>query len=661
MNKKTIIIIGIILSLTIIVEYANYSASVFHYFSKVSDETYEISKSSNESNQEFITEITKFAIANNVSFYENLFTYTGDDETGVSTYYVTKNFKLDQKFINSDKLPVDNYQNHELKIPTMYFKYEVKNFTDFASDNPNTNQIVISVHGKKDDIDKFISNVSKIYAVKKQQSAIIEHQPKLVLMYVILYIVFLLSILFDEKSQQKKYNLQKMFGYSNLEILKQETITVIKAILGLWLIILVIFGVIISLTTNLYGYFLIYIFKPLFIMYLLLTITILIVKYNVLKNKVSYLAIKGFKVTKLEKVFLNVAKVIILVILIASSVGLISQISQLKTNINQLDENKEKFKGYVQLPFVTSGVAYTEELDHEMSKDSVVLYHNTVASNEGIFIDSNSFIPNAEEVGDVDELLYTNKNYLNIQDIYANGDKLTKSQLEVSDIVVLYPETKSLKSVSEIVKRNCEEIKDSDISYLKYDENQSLDTYNSAVNTKGNKVDDPIVIVANKMTKEQEEQAFWSNYIIKDDNLDKILAKYDQYNFVQKPEYVNKIFSEQLVDLQNALKKSVLSIIICTTIIVLIILFKINNYILENQKEIYIKKTLGYSSIMNFRPLFISNLGLYMAISIILFIGLNMTNALLMFVLILMIDFGLMYLCILNKERKSNANQIRKN
>ncbi len=652
MQKFTSIICFILISISLISSSVSFENATDVYFTGLDTTNYDVTKQSTMDNDTFLNLLDKKAVENNVSFYSYVNIYNKDINSFVQTYFLSSNFKINSPYIKDSTLPINNFKNKQLKVPATKIKYNITSIKEFSKYNPNYKQIKLSLTGSQSDINNFVQEIAKIANITKSKGATSFSND--IRPFILITLVLILAILFDEKNKMKEYNILLLTGYSKLKILLFEFKNILKYLFFLTIIAIIFIFLAKGFEISLLPYFILYSFKYLILTLVIVIFLTLIIKFNFLKKKINYKFLQGFKSTLFEKILLYAVKVIAIVIMLSSLYYTINDIKQTESTIKLNQKYASEFKNYVSLPGNLSGKVITDELFKQLSTTDYELYKNSVDANDGIFIDSSLFSNQDTTRKHHERYLYTNSNYLQINPILANGKQLTEADITQNDIVVMYPDGFNPNTLDE------EDFTDlTDIGYVKYDNNQEFETFNSKIKTKNNKVKDPIIIIENKLDATHKGNIL-NCYILKNNNISQLLKEYDPEGFIKHPQSVEEIFTGQIDTLKYQLHASLRSLTLSIIIILLVITFLISNFITENKKEIFLQKIHGYPIRQIYNNLLVTNAAIYIFIASIL-IFLDKTELFKLLIVIILTDYLFILFTILRKERRSNADQIRKN
>lgn len=652
MQKFTSIICFILISISLISSSVSFENATDVYFTGLDTTNYDVTKQSTIDSDTFLNLLDKKAVENNVSFYSYVNIYNKDINSFVQTYFLSSNFKINSPYVKDSTLPIDNFKNKQLQVPATKIKYNITSIKEFSKYNPNYKQIKFSLIGSQANINNFVQEIAKIANITKSKGAASFSND--IRPFILITLVLILALLFDEKNKMKEYNILLLAGYSKLKILLFEFKNILKYLFFLSIIAIIFIFLTKGFEISLLPYFILFSFKYLILTLVIIIFLTLIIKFNFLKKKINYKFLQGFKSTRFEKILLYAVKVIAIVIMLSSLYYTINDIKQTESTIKLNQKYASEFKNYVSLPGNLSGKVITDELFKQLSTTDYELYKNSVDANDGIFIDSTLFSDQDTTREHQEQYLYTNSNYLQINPILASGKQLTETDITKNDIVVLYPDGFNPNTLDKEDFTNL-----TDIGYVKYDNNQEFETFNPKIKTKNNKVKDPIIIIENKLDATHKGNIL-NCYILKNNNISQLLKKYDPEGFIKHPQSVEEIFNGQIDTLKYQLHTSLRSLTLSIIIILLVITFLISNFITENKKEIFLQKIHGYSKRQIYNNLLVTNAAIYIFIASIL-VFLDKTELYKLLLIIMLTDYLFILLTIFKKERRSNADQIRKN
>lgn len=474
-------------------------------------------------------------------------------------------------------------------------------------------------------IDIFIADLEKNLGVTgiqtgKGEVPNLETQNYYIYILVIYFIIMILLTYYILKSF-KKYAVQKSLGYSEKDIWKNEITSIIMYE------ILICFCV----------YFLcsfIYIKKfnvlilPFFVEILLFTIIQAII--TLVFCSIPFLLLKIFKISEMIKnkepfeeiLFFNTfVKCILCILLIVSGNSIYNNYNRIKLTLKNSYGKWETTKNYVVIPTINNNYRnYIGSNDFiNKQKELFTLFNKENA----ILADFNEFSPGTREIRK-NEIQYSwegdfatvNPNYLienNILD--KNGNKILINESE-KDYILLVPEI--YESEENLIINHINRLLDTlppeertnkqDIKIYWIKDNQDVFTYAIDVNpNEGNIVKNPLirVLTENNGNKFDYDRiiAYSSNpFKIKVSNIDNaindITTKINETGLIFTIDSVSSVYdsiASERKDVYLLLVQTLISMIFIFSILVIIIIQSIYNFINQYRTEISIKKLHGYN------------------------------------------------------------------
>ncbi len=638
-------IIFIIVIYTFIFTYTNYEFALDKHFFDLDYTTYQIDKPQQELTEDFVSELDKLALDNDLSFFTKSLTY--ENNQTVTNYYLSSNYELTSPYIKeSTEDIIDNYNNKNLLITNQLSNYTLKNISQLPSDLPNTKSINLNIIGDSDNQAKFVSEASQMYDLTQANArgsfSTMSKAP-----FIIFILLLVLSILYENKKLLREYTIMRTLGYSRNNIIANESILLFKYLLSAYLIYVILSIISLHDQLNLLLPFLIYSSVTLLIIFLIIAILYILFKYYVLLPRLNISYIKGLNKTHFENFCLILLKIFTLSISTILIIAICNDTQTAFNNYQLLSNLSTTYEDYIMLPVNLSGFNINEDLFADIAEFESEFYSHTVDTNNGIIMDATAFSDNDSS----NDVLYVNPNFFNMQSLTRGGKLLTADDFNTHQATILYPESYDVSTINPSSLTDLE-----DVNYLSYDVNQSVMSLNP--NTP-RELENPLIVVENELDSNFTGRIL-ECYMMQSDNIDKILEEYDTNNYIKQPVSIADQLQINLSTILNQLRNKVLTFIVIILILITTSLFYISNYINQNRKLIFVKKTLGYQNYVIFKSIKLTNTMIYLLILLLTFF-LNPSLTTIYFGLLIVIgDIAITSIIINLNQRRINANTIRK-